>query len=278
MNYNFTNSNSSLTYHPELGWLISWLVIDGQEILYCDKTSLTSWSIRWWIPTLLPNPWAGDWVLPRHGIARNATFVAQEHNNNLTLTLDRNQSTITSEQYSLFPYDFIYDLNYEFINHGCVITQQVTNPKTLSTSNSFSNSLPVGRFPLYPQGAPRSGEMQEQQTLKIGFGLHPYFPAPLSIQQMIWWVTQDLTISHCHDDTQVIQNLGTIILTYPHYQLTIECSSIYPWIRIWTPPWHHAICIEPVTHDVGQYFTNPIIIPSWEPMTGTVKIKIETLH
>ncbi len=239
--------NSSLTYHPELGWLVSWLIIDSQEILYCNEGSLTSGSIRWGIPTMLPNPWAGDWILPRHGIARTAQFMTKEGWNNLTLTLDRDQSTIIKEQYILFPHDFIYDLSYDFIDHECIINQTVKNPS-------------------------------HNQNLPMWFGLHPYFPTPLLIQQIVWWITQDLSIDHHNDDTQVIQNPWTIVLTYSTYRLIINYSDVYPRVWIWTPLWYNAICIEPVTHDVGEYFNDPIMIALWKQIIGTMKLKIETLN
>lgn len=256
----FAHQNSSLTYHPELGWLISWLMIDSQEILYCDEASLNSWSIRWWIPTMLPNPWVGDWILPRHGIVRTAQFIAKEYDSNLTLKLDRNQSTILSEQYEVFPHDFVYDLTYNFIDHGCVVTQQVTNP--VSHLSGRTSVL----------------EWVEGLGVRMWFGLHPYFPTPLSIQQTIWWVTQDITIDHHNDDTQVLKNPWIIALNYPSYRLCIEYSDIYPRVWIWAPPWHNAICIEPVTHDVGDYFINPIIIAPWKQITGTMKFMIETVN
>jgi hypothetical protein len=277
----FAYHNSIIYYHSELGWLVSWLIIDGQEILYCDETSLTSSSIRWGIPTMLPNPGVGDWVLPRHGVARTAQFIVspclpwkgevpkaegfgklwktREFWNNLTLTLDRNQSSIKQEQYSLFPHDFVYNLSYELVDHGCITTQQVTSPSPIGTS-----------VPLEGRGL--------GWGLPIWFGLHPYFPTPISIQQILWWVVQDLIIDHHNDDTQVLKNPWTIILTYPTYQLMIEYSDVYPRVWIWTPPWHDAICIEPVTHDVGEYFINPIIIQAWESIIGTMKFEIETLE
>lgn len=243
----FVYHNSIVYYHPELGWLISWLIIDGQEILYCDKTSLNSSSVRWWIPTMLPNPGVGDWILPRHGIARTAQFAAKEYWNSLTLALDRKKSIITPEQYSLFAHDFIYDLSYELIDHGCIITQQIINPSS-------------------------------DQDLPIWFWLHPYFPTPNSITQIQHWIESDLVIDHHNDDTQVLKNTWTIKLNYSSYNLIIKYSDIYERVWIWTPPWHGAVCIEPVTHDVGDYFINPIIIAPWEQITGTMKFMIETVN
>jgi galactose mutarotase-like enzyme len=213
---------------------------------------------------MLPNPWAGDWVLPRHGIARTAQFTAQETWNSFALTLDRNQHNIENERYSLFPHDFVYDLSYEFMDHGCTITQQILNPKTLSpTDNS-----------LAPKGIP-SG-LKEQQILKMWFGLHPYFPTPNSITQVRHGVESDLFIDHHNDDTQVLKNPWAIKLVYPWYNLIIEYSDIYQRVWIWAPPWHDAICIEPVTHDVWEYFDSPIIVRPWGQITGTMKLMIET--
>lgn len=195
---------------------------------------------------MLPNPGVGDWVLPRHGIARTAQFTAKEYNNNLTLTLDRNQSIISPEIYTTFPHDFVYELNYKMVDRCCIITQTVTNPSN-------------------------------DQILKMWFWLHPYFPTPLSIQQIIWWVTQDLIIDHDNGDTTMIANQWTIVLQYETYQLSIECSDIYQRLRKRTPPWHNAICIEPVTHDVGQYFDHPIIIGPWETITGTMQLTIQAV-
>jgi len=257
----FKNQNSSLTYHPDLGWLVSWLMIDGQEILYCDQSSLTSSSIRWWIPTILPNPGVGNGILPRHGIARTAQFSISPDKgrwsktggvwvNILTLTLDRNPTTITTEQYQIFPYDFVYHLDYQLINNSCIITQQVTNP-------SSDHNLPMGIW------------------------LHPYFPTPNSIQQIQHGIESpfsgicccsDMTIDHHNDDTAVLINPWTLVLDYDNYELYITYSDWYRWVWLRTPPGHDALCVEPVTHDVWVYFTDPLMIAPWDKISTSMQL------
>lgn len=241
----FTHHNSSLIYYPQLWGLVTQICINGTDILYCDDNSLTHpwWAVRWWIPTMLPNPGQGNGILPRHGIARQSDqFTSIETHSWVMFELDRNQDKIHDDQYQIFPHDFVYHLTYAITGSECTITQAVTNP------NESDSHLPMG------------------------MGLHPYFPTPLSVMQLINGNTQPVSIHHYNDYTAVIMNTWAFVLQYADYYLVCEFDGVYRWIWMWYPPWHDAVCIEPVTHDVWAYFDNPIMIASWDIITATTRI------
>jgi galactose mutarotase-like enzyme len=253
---------STLTYCPARGGIVTSLKLHGMELLYLDETTFNdpTKNVRGGIPQLFPN--AGPIEderfpgLKSHGFARLSsgwTTTRDVSGRSFYETLIANE-----DARQVYPYECEYTFQGQFELDGSVtFTQRVKN-------------------------------LESVRLLPISFGLHPYFKVPHALKDQIrfdfpggneieaqvadWSQDKTLSLANPHlkhpekDLRVVIPQLGTLIL---------NASAEYQRFWIWSLPERDFVCIEPVMRDVGGLIANPKWLKPHETFSAHLTIRLE---
>lgn len=248
------SEGSEVSVSPERGGIITSIKLRGTEILYLDQETFDdkNVNVRGGIPILFPNAGAIESerypLLKQHGFARNSfEWIFEKNDKGFVETL-----ISSDETKKLYPYDFKLSVEGKFEENGSfTITQTLEN-------------------------------LEEDKELPIAMGLHPYFKVSNGEKKNIkfnfeggkyieensdlWMNGQYISINNPKVMEVVIPNLGT---------LTINVSSEYQKIWIWSLPEKDFICIEPVMRDVGGLIHNPQMIKPKETFTASINFNLK---
>lgn len=246
---------SEVSFCPSRGGIITSLKLQGKEILYFDQETFLdkNLSVRGGIPILFPN--AGEIpkndILPnlsRHGFARNLEWESTKDKDFFSETLLFNDYTL-----KVYPYKFKLIINGKLEDDSFILTQEVEN----------------------------LGDID----MPVSFGLHPYFyvsnnekgnvifnfPSGIEIKDNFdaWssggTVSIDNPKENGHNVEIVLPEIGRI---------SIDASSIYKKIWVWSLPGKDFICIEPIMRDEGGIINNPEIVKSGQKIQSYLRIRL----
>jgi len=252
-------NNSEVSYCPERGGIITSIKLQGREILYLDQITFQDpkVSVKGGIPILFPNagPIKGPEFpsLEKHGFARNLRWRGERGQSVFMETLNADDDTK-----KIFPFNFMLSIGGRFNKDGSV-----------SLNQSVQN-------------------LEQEQTLPISMGLHPYFRVPHGLKKDIkfsfeggdlieqgvetWSNGGVISIENpkLHDSKAVLRVvipfLGTLI---------IDVSREYKRIWVWSLPGKDFVCIEPVMRDSGGLVNDPEHINPGMVLNAEINIRLK---
>jgi galactose mutarotase-like enzyme len=136
---NYAHRQASLEIIPERGGIVTGWKLDDRRLLYLDTDRLRdpSLSVRGGIPVLFPicGNLVGDsytlgdrqYTLQQHGFARNLPFSVIETIADKDLAIVRLRLNSSAETKLGYPFDFQFDLVYEWNGYELKIISEVTN-------------------------------------------------------------------------------------------------------------------------------------------------------
>jgi galactose mutarotase-like enzyme len=251
---------NEISFCPLRGGSITSIKCKGTEILYLDEATLNNpeTHIRGGIPILFPN--AGPIEsslyphLQQHGFARDSSHwkvVKSDTGFIETLIAD-------GETMGVYPYDFSLSVSVEFTADGSfVLEQKIENRDT-------------------------------EKILPVAAGLHPYFKVPHDKKDEIVWnfeggnYIQDniemwangIYVSVDNPKVKDPQAVLEVIIPYLG-TLSMDVSSEYKKIWVWSMPGKDFVCIEPVMRDKGGLVEDPEIINPQSSSTARVCLRVE---
>ncbi len=233
-------SNSSLIVYPERWWIVTSLRLSGREVLFQwmldDTLPFPEKNVRGWIPILFPNTWPlsqdeldlSSYSLPQHGFARQNSWDV------IVLTETSFTQKLTSmDVVNLYSYPWNWELinTVELRDNSCYFSYSIFN--------------------------------QWDESIPVTFWLHPYFRIPLWDKSQIEWnfngwdiITEEYDIWSNGWTTIVDIPDSVVEVTIPGlWILTIELSSQFQQLMIWSLPGENFVCIEPVMSWPGNFMS-----------------------
>jgi len=251
---------SSLSFSPDRGGIITSMKLRGKELLYLDEETFNdpNKNVRGGIPILFPNAGpleeSDQYSLNQHGFARISKW-SEELSGKSEFIETLKSSEETKEQYL---YDCEIQIKGSLEDDGSVTIEQTV------MNNEIEKEMPVS------------------------MGLHPYFKVPHAEKSEIRFdfeggdsVERDVE-NWSNDGTTSIENpkckyseavlrviipkLGTLIM---------DVSSEYKRIWIWSQPGKDFVCIEPIMRDNNGLLDDPEMVKPKESYVGRVNYRLE---
>ena len=252
--------DSSASFSPERGGIITSLKLAGTELLYIEPDTFRnpSQNVRGGIPILFPNSGPIDHELfpglKQHGFAR--TMNTWKSTNTGGKPRFEEHLTDTDATRHQYPHHFRLDVGGSLEDDGAfLLYQRATN------TDAAGSGL----------------------HMPVAMGLHPYFRVSNGLKKNIsfdfdggeiaardagvWSRGGTVSIDNPGEPLRVgIPELGTVVL---------EVSPEYKKIWIWSLPEKDFICIEPVMRDEGGLVRDPAYVEPGESITGRLSIRLE---
>jgi len=252
--------NGEVSYCAERGGIITSLKLKGKEILYLDEETFknTDENVKGGIPILFPNAGpitesGGFPNLKQHGFARNSKWQTEKIENGFREMLSSNEETK-----KMYPYDFQFYFTGEFKEDGSfILNQEIEN-------------------------------MRNDKDLPLSFGLHPYFKVSnkdkknirfnfeggkkIEEQLEIWANGKAVSI-----DNPKLKNKDAVLeIEIPSLgKLTINPSTEYKKIWVWSMPEKDFVCVEPVMRDKDGLIDDPEKVKPNETLKASVIFKLD---
>lgn len=253
--------DSEVSYCPARGGIPTSIKIYGIEILYLNKDNFKDLdkNVRGGIPILFPNTGPVDQEkypgLKQHGLARTSSKWQAEKNEEENLFTEKLSSD--DETKKIFPYDFLLQISGKIEEDGSITLKQGVD------------------------------NLEKDKSLPTSMGLHPYFKVPRELKKDIKFnfkggeiIEKDFK-NWSNDGTTVIDNPGlynpsaVVEIFIPELgTLTLDISSEYKKIQIWSLPDSDFICIEPVFRQEGDFINNPEMVKPGDSAQGKINIKL----
>jgi galactose mutarotase-like enzyme len=255
--FTIKEKDSSLSFCPERGGIITAMTIRGKDILYMDEETFLdpSKNVRGGIPILFPNAGPldhGPYSLEQHGFARKSSLW------NKTLSSKKFSERLLSDDSTMkvFPYSFSLGINGEIKENGSIsITEEVSN-----TGNS---------------------------SMPIAMGLHPYFLVPEGKKSDIVFDFEGGDI--ISKDIRNWSEGGTTIINNPKISdesavlkvfipkignISLDIPDRYQKIWIWSVQEKDFICIEPMMRGIGGLVDDPFLILPGQSLSCSIDIDL----
>ena len=253
-------NNGEASFCKERGGIITSLKLKGKEILFLDEETFknTNENVKGGIPILFPN--AGPIIeseefpnLKQHGFARNSKWQKEEIENRFCEILSSDEETKKS-----YPYDFKFSLRGSFKEDGSfVINQEIENKE-----NNKELPLSMG---LHPYFKVRS---EDKKNIKFNFE----GGKEIEEQFETWANGKAVSI-----DNPKFKNPNAVLeIEIPSLgKLTINPSSEYKKIWVWSMPEKDFICVEPVMRDKNGLIDDPEKVKPNEILKTSVGFKLD---
>jgi len=271
------HGNASLNLQPWRGGSISHWKINGRNILHCDQKSFSEKNIKYkgGIPTMFPIfsttclngtnniHYNGKQIsLLQHGFARLSKLwrCNQVADNKINMYLQANTETL-----SIFPFQFEFEQQITILDNSLIITQKIFNPS--------NETLPfvTGLHPFFSISDPANCEING-----IPYGTPYYLQLNSGERDFKAKLTQPLPLGKTETNHHFKSSISKVTLKdrKTGHQITLEKSSDYPCITVWSELNQPFICIEPTTGRRGAFETREDLIrlkpkSSW---SGTIKV------
>lgn len=109
--------------------------------------------------------------------------------------------------------------------------------------------------------------------MPLAFGLHPYFPLATGDREAVRFDFDGGDVLHArlldstNDNYAQVPNPTQSVQTPIRFLLPgigwcrMFVSPEYRFLRLWNPPGHESVCLEPLMRDEGGLITDPFLLP-----------------
>lgn len=233
------SGNTSALIIPERGGLVSRFMVDGEDVLYCDQSTVDNpeLSLRAGNPLLFPQagplPEGGKYPLKQHGFVRNLPWKIIESGEDRVIL----ELTDTPETLANFPFPFK------------LVETVVVSPNKLDQSVKITN---IGEEPM-----------------PTAFGIHPYFLIP---NDYLPELTTNIPsfkgpsgrpsdtsswLDWNKSETLVYTNPGQVEIYLKDRTIKLDSDpELFRWLMIWWEVGKDFVCFEPWSRTPGA-LNNP---------------------
>ncbi len=252
-------NNSSISYCPERGGIITSIILRGKEILFFDEGTFCDLSVnvRGGVPILFPN--AGKLLesnvfpkLKQHGFVREKGWLDDVVEDGFKETL-----IADSETKALYNFDFKLAVGGNF-----------ESDESVTISCEIEN-------------------LETTRSMPISMGLHPYFRVLDEEKKNIKF--NFLGGEEVASKIDVWSNGGTVVIDNPKLKfpnekieiiipdlgsLILDISLEYEKIWVWSLPGKNFICVEPMMRALNGLVDRPWLLKAQAKLSCLINLKL----